>query len=109
MHAFVSSIFAFGGILQATMARLHLSKESTIATIAVCFTGMSLMKTVGYATYGFDYSGYLPIVFAVILGTVPGTILGRRLGHFLSQRAFGIVFKLIVTAFAIRMVFQSTT
>ena len=108
-HSFVSSIFAFGGILQATMARLRLARESVVANIAACFAGMGLMKTVGYATYGFDYRPYVPVVLAVTLGTIPGAILGRRLGSFLSQRGFNIAFRLIVTAFAIRLIVQSLT
>ena len=107
LHAFVSAIFAFGGILQAAMARLPHPKETIIGTIAACFAGMSLMKSIGYAMFGFDYAPHTPIVVAVIIGAIPGVVLGRFLGRFVSQRGFDIVFRLIVTAFAIRLLVQS--
>ncbi|MEM8981795.1 MAG: sulfite exporter TauE/SafE family protein [Pseudomonadota bacterium] len=106
-HAFASAIFAFGGLLQAAVAKLTRERENVIAILATCFAGMNMMKVIGYSVFGFDFSPYLVWVLAIALGAIPGTLLGRRMGRALTGRRFNVIFKLIVTAFAVHLIFQS--
>ena len=80
LHSFISTLFAYGAILQAVIIHTRLGRHAVIATTAAALFGMSVFKIVGYVVVGFDYSPYLP-GYCLLAGSRGGRHLGRPAVH----------------------------
>ncbi len=106
-HAFVSTLFSFGGLFQPLMMRAALSKLQIVGTLAAGLTFMNILKICAYSYYGFDYSPYFMVVVAAILAAVPGAYLGKKLLHRIPEDRFRLIFSLIMTCFALRLLYRA--
>ncbi len=107
IHAFLSALFSFGGLFQPVMVRTKLTKLQITATLAAGLMSMNFFKISGYVLFGFDYSSYLPVILLAILVAFPGAKLGKALLHKISEKQFRAVFKIIMTVFAIRLLYRA--
>jgi uncharacterized membrane protein YfcA len=103
VHSLLSTLFAYGALLQAVILHTGLGRRHIVGTMAGCLTGMGILKIAGYAVNGFDYSQYLDIIIASILLAYLGTWLGKKVVDRISDRVFRIVFRTLVTVTALRL------
>jgi len=107
LHAFIGTVFGIGSLLQPILLRSEMVKLQILSTLAACMMTMDVFKIAGYASYGFDYLAYVPhIVLATVMGFA-GTWAGRRVTHHISERAFRLVFKLLISAAAVRLLVKA--
>ena len=107
VHAFLSTLFSFGGLFQPLMLRAALSKLQIVGTLAGGLLFMNLLKLSAYSWYGFDYSPYYSVILAALLAALPGAYLGKKLLHRIPERRFRLIFKLIMTCFAVRLLHRA--
>ncbi len=106
----LGSIFAASGtVIAPFFLRPDWSKQTTIATLAVCQAAAHLMKIVAFASFGFGVLKYwywlLPMCAAVMLGTW----LGRNLHEKVSEPVFDLAFKAILALLALKLAWDGTS
>jgi uncharacterized membrane protein YfcA len=106
LHSFMSTVFGYGGIFHAVVLRTGLDKLQITATIAASLLTMGVMKMTGYAAFGFDFLPYSWIILCAIPVSFVGTLLGKRVIHHISDAMFRIIFKLLMTFFGLRLLYQ---
>jgi uncharacterized protein len=107
IHSFLSSLFSFGGLYQPVMVRTKLNKLQITATLSAGLMSMNLFKISGYHTFGFDFRPYLTVMLVAILVAFPAAKMGKAMLHTISEKQFRMVFKLIMTVFAIRLLYRA--
>ena len=105
LHSFISTLFAYGAILQAVIIHTHLGRHAIIATTAAALFGMSVFKIVGYVVVGFDYSPYLLVIACSLAAAAAGTWVGRLFIERISERLFRNVYRLLITLTALRLLY----
>jgi uncharacterized membrane protein YfcA len=103
LHGFFSTIFGVGLFLQPAILRTELGRLQITATLAACLMALELVKGGGYIVFGFNYVEYWPHVVAAATASIVGNIAGQRLGGFVSEDRFRLVFKLLVTLVGLRL------
>ena len=107
VHSFLSSAFAYGAILQSIILHTGLKRRQIIGTVGGCLTGMAIFKISSYMLNGFDYVPYLKVISAAIVVSFFGTWLGRKLVDRISEGAFRMVFRILITATALRLIYTN--
>jgi uncharacterized membrane protein YfcA len=67
---------------------------------------MNIFKITGYVTFGFDFNPYLVVMLVAILVAFPAAKLGKSMLHKISEKQFRSVFKIIMTVFALRLLYR---
>jgi len=106
IHSFLSSMFGYGGLLQAVLIRTPLGNLQITATLATCFLILELLKVSSYAIGGFDYQPYIGVIVASVCGAIPASIIGKRLAHRVSQKLYRTVQKIIIVLIASNILFK---
>lgn len=104
-HTLLSTLFAYGAILQGVILHTGLDRRQVIGTVGGALAGMGLFKISGYALNGFDYTPYLTVIGVAVLLSFVGTWLGRKLVDRMSERFFRLAFRVLVTVTALRLVY----
>lgn len=108
-HAFLSTLFSFGALMQPLMIRTRLNRMQVIGTLGAALFVMTFMKTVSYAVFGFDYRPYLGIIIAGVLASIPGAAVGKRLARRFREDQFRLAFSLLMTLLALRLLYRAWT
>ena len=106
------SIGMFVGATGLFVGRLFMRpewrKETMIGTLALCQCIGHLMKILGYASIGFqpfdDLGLLLPLLIAVVLGTVAGKLLNQQL----SEERFRTVVNIILCVMSLKLLFDAS-
>jgi len=109
VHSFLSTVFAYGALLHPLILRTKLSKLQIIATLAGSLFAMGILKMTGYSMFGFDYRPFLPLIVAATLAGFIGTWAGKLITHRISEQLFRLVFKILMTLVALRILFRGLT
>jgi uncharacterized membrane protein YfcA len=102
--SFVGTMFGVGGILQPFILRTNLRKMQITGTLAACMISLDAMKMTSYVLVGFRYQDYVPHIVLATLAGFAGAWLGKRATVHVSERAFRIVFRWLITLAALRLV-----
>ena len=105
VHSLLSTLFAYGAILQSIILHTGLDRRQIVGTVGGCLTGMAVFKISGYALNGFDYRPYLLTIIAAIAVSFVGTWIGKLLVDKISESAFRVVFRLLITVTALRLLY----
>lgn len=105
VHSLLSTLFAYGAILQSVILHTGLDRRQVVGTVGGCLTGMAVFKISGYALNGFDYRPFLWTIAAAIAVSFVGTWLGKLLVDRISERAFRIAFRVLITVTAVRLMY----
>jgi len=103
LHGFFGTIFGVGLFLQPAVLRTDLVRLQITATLAACLFALDLMKGSGYVLFGFNYLDYWPHILAGAAASLVGNLAGQRLGAYVSEQLFRLVFKLLVTLVGLRL------
>ncbi len=107
IHSFLSTLFAYGALLHAVILHTGLNRRQIVGTMAGCLSGMSIFKLVGYAWFGFDYSPYAVLIIVAVAASFAGTWLGKRLSEKLPEQGFRLVYRLLITVTALRLLYTA--
>ena len=105
LHTFISTLFAYGAVLHSVILHTSLGRQQIVATMAGALLGMSIFKIAGYAWFGFDYSPYYAVIASSLAVSLIGTALGKKLGEYLPEEKFRLVFRVLVTVTALRLLY----
>ncbi len=106
-HSLLSTLFAYGAILQSIILHTGLDRRQIVGTVAGCLTGMAVFKIFGYALNGFDYRPYLLTIAAGVAVSFVGTWIGKLLVDKISETAFRMAFRALITVTAARLIYVS--
>lgn len=106
IHGFLTTAIGGSAILQTIMMRTTLLKKQVTGTLASCFIAMEAMRIIGYASVGFDYGNYLPMIFMASLAGLLGTWVGKHTEHLITEKGFRIIFKWMMTFVALRLLYR---
>lgn len=107
IHALLSTLFSFGALLFPLIMRTRLNHMQIIGTLAAAMLMLTLMKTVGYAAFGFDYRSFKWLIIAGILTSIPGAAIGKFLAGRFRDDQFRRVFKLIMTLLVLPLLYKA--
>lgn len=107
VHSFLSTLLAITPILQVAIFRTSLLKLQIISTLAACFFAQETLRIIGYAAHGFDYGRYLPLILLANAAGIAGTWTGKRTSHLISETTFRLVFRWLMTAIALRLLYRA--
>jgi uncharacterized membrane protein YfcA len=109
LHSLLSTLFAYGAVLQAIILHTDLNRRQIVGTMAGCLFGMSVFKIAGYVAVGFDYTPYLKVIVAGLVVAFIGTWVGRKIVDRISESLFRAAYRGLVTVTAIRLLYVSLT
>lgn len=96
---------ATGPLLAALLGRRFADdRRRLVATHAAGMTVQHALKVVAFGLAGFAFAPWLPLLAAMIAAGYLGTLLGSRLLDRLPQRAFALVFRLLLSVLALDLV-----
>jgi uncharacterized membrane protein YfcA len=98
------AIGATGPLIAPFFLDLGLTRFSLIGTKAACQALGHLAKLAVFGVAGFAFAHHLALLAVMIPMTVVGTWLGSRLLHSVSERAFVLLYKSVLTLIALRLV-----
>ena len=105
IHSLLSTLFAYGAVMHAVILHTGLNRRQIVGTLCGCLSGMSLFKIVGYASFGFDYSPYYHVIAAAVTVSLIGTAIGKMIVDKLSEQKFRMIFRVLVTVTALRLLY----
>jgi len=105
IHTLISTMFAYGALLHSVILHTDLKRQQVVGTMAGGLTGMGIFKIAGYVFYGFDYSPYLVTIAAAVGVSFLGTAVGKMLGSRLSEDKFRLIYRVLITITAIRLLY----
>ena len=79
-----------------------------MATFATAMTLQHAPKALVFGVAGFVFLEWLPFILAMIICGFAGTWLGLHLLKSLSNRWFSQIFNLVLTALALRLLWQAS-
>lgn len=82
-------------------------RQATVGTFAACMSLKHGLKVAAFAVAGFVYLPWLPLAAAMIASGFLGTLAGRAIVVRLPERAFRIGFRALLTALALRVLWQA--
>jgi uncharacterized membrane protein YfcA len=82
-------------------------RRATIGTLASCMSLKHGLKIAAFTVAGFAYLPWLPFAAAMIVTGFLGTLAGRAVVVRLPERGFRIGFRLLLTALALRILWQA--
>ena len=95
---------ATGLLIGAFMKPEKLGRMTTVSTHAVCAMLQHALKIVVFGLLGFAFWEWLPLVIAMIATGFLGTFTGKTLLERIPEKAFGWLFKALLTVLAARLI-----
>ncbi len=95
---------ATGLLIGAFISPEILGRMTTVSTHAVCATLQHGLKIVVFGLLGFAFWQWIPLIIAMIATGLIGTYTGKKLLEKIPEKYFGIIFKLLLTTLALRLI-----
>ena len=109
LTSFVSLfVGATGPLVAAFIKQIHNDRFKTVATFATAMTLQHAPKALVFGAAGFIFFEWLPFIIAMIICGFAGTWLGLHVLKSLSNRKFTLIFNIVLTALAIRLLWQAS-
>ncbi len=96
-------IGAIGPFIAPFYLHDNLNKNQIIATKASCQAGTHIFKLTIYFLTGFSIGQYLPLMILMVLAVTLGNYLGKQILTKISEKRFKLIFQLLITGLAVRM------
>jgi uncharacterized membrane protein YfcA len=98
---------ATGPLVGAFVRQKHSDRFITVATFAAAMSIQHWLKIVVFQFAGFDVRPWVPLTLAMIASGAFGTWIGFKLLRRVSDHHFGLIFKIILTLLATRLIWQA--
>jgi uncharacterized membrane protein YfcA len=99
-----TTVGATGPLQGAFFTGLSLSRQGMVGTFAACQALSHLAKIAVFGLAGFAFVRFAPLLALLCAMVVLGTWLGSRLLDRASERTFGILYRVVLTAVALHLV-----
>ncbi|SDX50051.1 sulfite exporter TauE/SafE family protein [Marinobacter mobilis] len=110
LTSFVSLfVGATGPLVAAFIKQIHRDRFTTIATFAMAMVLQHAPKALVFGVAGFVFPQWLGFILAMVAFGLAGTWLGLHVLKRISNRRFNQVFNLLLTALALRLLWQAAT
>lgn len=106
IHSYLGALFGVGGVLQPAVLRTEMVKLQITGTLAACMLSLDVMKSLGYTGFGFSYADYIPHIIGASVAGYAGSLVGKRVTAYVSEAAFRVVFRALVTLVALRLIYR---
>lgn len=97
---------ATGPLVAGLIYRAGGEKLGKVATMAAALTVQHILKIFVFTVIGFSFLEWLPLILAMIISGAIGTWLGLHVLRKISSEAFNLVFRIVITALAFRLIYQ---
>jgi uncharacterized membrane protein YfcA len=98
---------ATGPLVGAFIRQKHGDRFVTVATFAAAMAVQHLLKLAVFQFAGFDIRPWVLLTLAMIASGALGTWIGFKLLRRVSDRHFGLIFKIVLTLLASRLIWQA--
>ena len=100
---------ATGPMLAAFLSPDRYGRDATVATHAASMGLQHLLKIIAFGVLGFAFTEWLPLLLLMLLSGWLGTVAGGRLLRKLPEARFKLLFKLVLSGLALRLLFSAMT
>lgn len=100
---------ATGPLVAAFIKQIHTDRFRTVATFAAAMSVQHGFKAAVFQGAGFDLLQWVALIGAMILCGVAGTWIGLHLLKRMQDAHFARLFNLVLTALALRLIWQALT
>ena len=98
---------ATGPLVAAFIKQIHRDRFATVATFATAMTLQHLPKALVFGFAGFVFADWLVFILAMVAFGFAGTWLGLHVLRSMGNRWFTLVFNVMLTALALRLLWQA--
>ncbi len=102
-------VSATGLVVGRLFLRPEWSKETVVGTLAMTQSLGHLLRVLGYASVGFAVSERLDLLLPLVIAVIAGTVAGRALHERLDEMRFRRLFKMILAALSLKLIWDSLT
>lgn len=96
-------VSATGVLVGPFVAAACKDRRDVIGTFSATMALVHLCKLVAFGFLGVSLAPYFPLIAAMLAATVIGNLLASRILNRIPERAFRLVFRILLTALAIRI------
>ena len=100
-------VSATGTFLSPFVAHASSDRRIHVSTMAMLMAIAHVAKMVVFGVVGFTLGAYIPLMVAMVAATVAGNWAGGRLLDVIPEKTFRIVFKVLLTLLAVRLLIGS--
>ena len=98
-----TTVGATGPLIAPFFLRLGLSRQGIVGTKAMCQTLGHTAKLVVFGSAGFAFRDHLDAIAALAIFVIVGNWLGSLLLERVNERAFGVLYRVVLTLVAARL------
>jgi len=98
-------VSATGTIVSTFLAGSSRNRQNHASTLGALMALCHLVKLIAFGVLGVSLSQYLPLILAMICCAFLGNYIGRYFLNKMPEHWFRIIFKLFMTALAIRLLY----
>ncbi len=114
-YFFVGAVTSFGAmflgatgpLLGAFLSPDRYGRDATVSTHAVCMTFQHGIKVIAFGFLGFVILEWIPLVLAMIVSGLLGTIAGGTVLKNIPESAFKILFRTVLSILALRLLYKA--
>mgnify|MGYP000500058681 CR=1 FL=1 len=98
---------ATGPLVGAFVRQMHADRFTTVATFATAMVLQHTAKIAVFQTAGVDLRSWLWLALSMVAAGAVGTWIGLRFLRKLSDRHFGLTFKVLLTLLSLRLIWTA--
>ena len=98
-----------GPLIAPFFLRDDLENEQVIATKAACQTVGHTLKIPAFIALGFNYLPHWPLLGALLIAVIVGTVLARRILKLVSRQFFVILYQVVLALIALYLILSGFT
>jgi uncharacterized membrane protein YfcA len=100
-------VSATGTLVGAIIAGSSPDRRNLVATFSAHMTWVHLLKVIAFGVLGVALVDYIPLMAAMVVGSSLGGWSGSKALNRVPERGFRIVFKVLLTLLALRLLWQA--
>jgi len=100
-------VSATGSLLAPFVASAAPDRHSLVATIGALMTFVHIAKLLAFGFIGFAIGSYVPLMAAMIVTGALGNWIGEIALHHVTEQRFRLIFQLILTLLALRLLWEA--
>ena len=101
-----TTVGAAGPLAGPFFRNLGLSRRGVVGTFSACQTVGHVAKILVFLAVGFAFLTYVPLIALLSVGVIVGTWVGSLLLERISDRGFGMLYRVVLTGVALGLVWE---